>query len=61
MYVNKLIFGPKSLEILEWFKDQLMEDFSVNDLGDVKISTKLEIIWGENTCKIDQKGYIQDS
>ena len=36
MYVDDLVLGSRSLNALEWLKDQLINKFNMKDLGEVK-------------------------
>ena len=62
VYVDDLVLGSRSLEALEWLKDQLMREFSMKDLGEVKTIIGWEITQNlaAGTLRIDQKGYIRD-
>ena len=62
LYVDDLVLGSRSLKALEWLKDQLMREFSMKDLGEVKTIIGWEITrdLAAGTLRIDQKGYIQD-
>ena len=31
IYIDKLVFGLKSVKVLKWLKDQLMNKFSIKD------------------------------
>lgn len=57
-----LALGSKSVKALNWLKDQLMNEFSMKDLGKVKKIIRWGITqdFGIGTLRIDQKGYIQD-
>ena len=43
IYVDDLVFGSRSLKALEWLKDQLMREFSIKDLVEVKTIIGWEI------------------
>ena len=62
VYVDDLVLGSRSLKALEWLKDQLLKEFNMKDLGEVKtiIEWKIKRDLATSTLKIDQKGYIQD-
>ena len=62
MYVDDFVLGSRSLKVLEWLKDQLMKEFNIKNLGEVKTIIGWEIIRDliAGILKIDQKGYIQD-
>lgn len=60
VYIDNLVFGSKSLKILEWLKNKLIKEFNIKDLGKVKKIIRWEITQEKGIFKIDQKGYIQD-
>ena len=62
VYVEDLVLGSRSLKALEWLKNQLMREFSMKDLGEVKTIIGWEITQdlAAGTLRIDQKGYIRD-
>ena len=62
VYEDDFVFGSRSFKELEWLKDQLIKEFNMKDLGEVKTVIGWEITrdLAIGTLKIDQKGYIQD-
>ena len=58
VYVDNLALGSKSLEALEWLKNELMKEFNIKDLGEAKKIIGWEIIREKSILKIDQKEYI---
>ena len=49
IYVDYLILESKSLEMLEWLKNQLITEFNMKDLGKVKTIIEWEITHKEDT------------
>ena len=62
VYVDDLFLGSRSLKALEWLKDQLMKEFNIKDLGEVKTIIGWEITQdlATSTLKINLKKYIQN-
>ena len=62
VYVDDLVLGSRSFKALEWLKDQLMKEFNMKDLEEVKTIIGWEITrdFAIGTLKIDQKRYIRD-
>ena len=60
VYVDNLALGSRSLEALEWLKNELMREFNMKDLGEAKKIIGWEITREKNILKIDQKEYIRD-
>ena len=60
VYVDDLALGSRSLEALEWLKNELMREFNMKDLGKAKKIIGWEITREKGILKIDQKGYIRD-
>lgn len=36
VYIDDLVLKSKNLKALEWLKDQLMKEFNIKNLGEVK-------------------------
>lgn len=53
VYVDDLILGSRSQEVLEWLKDQLIKELSMKDLGEAKTIIRWEIIQEKGIFKID--------
>ena len=60
VYVDDLALGSRSLEALEWLKNELIKEFNMKDLGEAKKIIGWKITWEKSILKIDQKGYIRD-
>ena len=62
MYIDDLAFASQSQDSLNWLKNQLIQEFNMNNLGEAKTIIGWEITrdFQVGTIKIDQKDYIRD-
>ena len=60
VYIDDLALGLRSLESLEWLKNELMREFNMKDVGEAKKIIGWEITREKGILKIDQKRYIRD-
>lgn len=57
LYVDDLIYTGNSTEMLQQFKESMMEEFSMTDLGKMRYFLGVEVIQDEKGIFINQKKY----
>jgi len=60
VYVDDLIYTGSSMEMIEGFKNSMMEEFAMTDLGKMKYFLGVEVIQDERGIFINQRKYAAE-
>lgn len=60
LYVDDLIISTKNKEILQVYKNNLMQKFQMTDLNEIKVFLGITVERTENTISLNQSTYLQN-